>query len=271
VLAVDVAHRHAREHLGHQLPARAAHDRVARRDDERLRGDVGLQPEPTALRDVRLVDVAPQVPLAEMGIVPVAGEQVVVGALHDVREAQADDRDAAPAVELARHLLAEHLRQRVARLRPQGMLLVDRRVLGRLVERKPERRLARCPDDPLEPEARRRGEDRVRARDVRAEHDVRRRLVRRRDRRQVDDRLDAGEHLRAAQRLERLAEVGEVGGEEQGHRIRRRDEVDVEHLVAVLEQVAHDRAPGLAAASGDDDLHAGSVLGPACADTGKLA
>src|SRR3954451_13776973 len=76
-----------------------------------------LEAEPAALRDVRLVDVAPQIPLAQARVVPVRGELRVVLALHDVREAQADDRDAAPAVELARHLLAEHLRQRVARLR----------------------------------------------------------------------------------------------------------------------------------------------------------
>src|SRR5262249_54604761 len=100
------------------------------------------------------------------------------------------------------------------------------------------------------------GEDRVRARDVRAEHDVGRRLVRRGDRGQVDDRVDAGQYLGAAERLERLAEVGEVGGQERGGILARRDEVDVEDLVPVLEQVAHHGAPGLAAPSGDGDLHA---------------
>jgi hypothetical protein len=140
VLAVDVAHRHAREDLGHELAARAAHHRVAGGDDERLGTDVGVEAEPAALRDVRLVDIAPEVPLAPVRVLPEARELRVVGALHYVREPQPEDRDAAPAVELARHLLAEHLRQRVARLEAQGVLLVDRRIVGRLVERQAERR-----------------------------------------------------------------------------------------------------------------------------------
>ena len=60
----------------------------------------------------------------------------------------------------------------------------------------------------------------------------------------------------AAERLERLAVVGEVGGQERRGVLVRRDAVDVEHVVAVLAQVAHDGAAGLAAASGDGDLHA---------------
>jgi hypothetical protein len=110
----------------------------------------------------------------------------------------------------------------------------------------------------------------VRARDVRTEHDVWGGAVRRRDRREVDHRLDARQHLRAAQRLERLAEVGEVGGQERGRRVGRRHEIDVEDVMAVYEEVADHRPPRLAAASGDDDPHAALRSVGACSDTSKI-
>ena len=76
----------------------------------------------------------------------------------------------------------------------------------------------------------------------------------------MDDCLDPRQPLAAAQRLERLPEVGQVGEEERGRRVRRGrlgrgNAVDVQHLVPVLEQVTDDHASGLAAASGDGDLH----------------
>jgi len=75
----------------------------------------------------------------------------------------------------------------------------------------------------------------------------------------VHDGLDAREHLGAAQRLERLTVVGQVGGEKRGARGSAgrigRGAIDVEHLVAVGQQLAHDRATDLAASACDDDLH----------------
>ena len=52
-----------------------------------------------------------------------------------------------PAAELPGHLLLQGLDQRVRRLRPRRVLLVDRHVRRRRVERQPEHRLAGRPDD----------------------------------------------------------------------------------------------------------------------------
>ena len=68
---------------------------------------VGLQRAPDApLVDVALVDVAPEVPLARVRVIPEAGEPLVVLAHHHVGQPQPEDRHPAPAAELARHLLA---------------------------------------------------------------------------------------------------------------------------------------------------------------------
>ena len=262
MLGEIAANRDVREDLRHQLAARPLHHRVGRGDDERVRSsDVGFERALDALGDMALVDVAPEVPLAEVRVVPEAGEALVVGALHDVREAEPDERDAAPAVELPCHLLAEHLRQRVGGLGAQLVLLVDRRIVGRPVERETERRLARSPDHALQACAHGGCEDRVRAHDVGSEDGIRRGVHGRRDRRQVNHRVGS-RHLRgtAVEDLEGLSEVGEVGGEERRGRVgaarfRRRHDVDVQHLVAALEQVPDDRPPRLAATAGDDDLH----------------
>ena len=180
------------EHLGHQLTARPAHHGVGSGDDEVVSPiDVGLERAPHALRHMALIDVAPQVPLAQVRIVLEPGKPFVVRADHHVGEPQPDDRRPVPPVHLARHLLAENLRQRIARLRA-NVRLIDGRVIGWGIERQPERRLARCPHDARQAKMTRRGEDRVRARDVRAEHLIRSGVRRRRDRRKVDDRLDSG-------------------------------------------------------------------------------
>ena len=72
------------------------------------------------------------------------------------------------------------------------------------------------------------------------------------------------------ERLQRLAEVGEIGTQERDRILRvvglgRAHLVDVEDLVAAREQVTDDDAAGLAAASGDCDLgHALSHSRPGC-------
>ena len=87
----------------------------------------------------------------------------------------------------------------------------------------------------------------------------------RRHGREVDDRLDAGERLRAAHRLQRLPVVGQVSRQKRRlDRLRRvgRDAVDVEHFVAVFEQIADHGPTDFAAASCHDDLHLSSALYP---------
>ena len=72
-------HRDGREHLGHQVGARARHDRVGGRDDRDLGAlDRGLQGEPRRRRHVARIDVPPQVPLAQVRVVPVRREERVI-------------------------------------------------------------------------------------------------------------------------------------------------------------------------------------------------
>ena len=111
-----------------------------------------------ALRHVAGVDIPPQVPPAQTGVLPVRGERGVVLRLHDIGEAQADEGDCRPAAVLAGHFLGEDLGERVARFGKQRVLLVDGRV-GRLfpLEGEAERGFTGGPDDPLQPEGGGRG------------------------------------------------------------------------------------------------------------------
>src|SRR5918998_4158646 len=73
----------AGEDLGHEVAAGAAHDGVGGGDDERLGpGDVGLKGTPHGLGDMGAVDVAPQVPPAQLRVVPEGREPLVVVPLH---------------------------------------------------------------------------------------------------------------------------------------------------------------------------------------------
>src|ERR1700733_6639100 len=82
----------------------------------------------------------------------------------------------------------------------------------------------------------------------------------------MHDRLDPRQRLASAQRFKRLAEVRHICLEERDgsfrvRRLRGGDEIDVQDLVALLVQRAHDHTPGLAATSCDRDLgHLVSVL-----------
>jgi hypothetical protein len=59
---------------------------------------------------------------------------------------------------------------------------------------------------------------------------------------------------RAAQRLDRLPVLRQVGDELLFVReLGRAHEIDAQHVAAVLEQVADDRAAGFAGSTGDDD------------------
>jgi hypothetical protein len=134
------------------------------------------------------------------------------------------------------------------------MLLVDRRVLRQLpLERKPEDRLARRPDDAPETEHARGLEDVEGAQHVRAEG----RLL------GVDagggDGCEVHDRVGARQALHNLAELGQVGDQGGRRRVDRRREIDAEHVVVVLDQVAHDGAARLPARPGDDDPHGRSL------------
>ena len=65
----------------------------------------------------------------------------------------------------------------------------------------------------------------------------------------MHDRLSPGE------RIQRLAEIGQLGDQASARRAAVVSRVDVEDIVSVLAQVAHDPRAALAAATGDDDPH----------------
>src|SRR6266567_4777437 len=92
---------HRRADLGHQVAARAVHDRVSSGDDEVLRGHVRLEREPATLSDVTGVDVTPEVPAPKGRVVPEGRKPLVVRGLHDVRETKRDVRRPRPAMQLA--------------------------------------------------------------------------------------------------------------------------------------------------------------------------
>ena len=106
------------------------------------------------------------------------------------------------------------------------MALVDRGEGGRLVERQPEDGLARRPDDAPDAALNRRREHVVRRHRVVPEGLAGRLDLRRRDRREVDDRVGAGDDLVA------LAEVGQVGEDALAVRAAVVDDVDVQDVVA---------------------------------------
>ena len=93
--------RHAGEDLAHQVRRRPVHDRVGGRDDDERRPLTGAsQGQPAGGGDVADVDVAPQVPLAQVRVGPVPGNRcVVLGGVH-VGQPQANERDAAPRGDL---------------------------------------------------------------------------------------------------------------------------------------------------------------------------
>jgi hypothetical protein len=74
----------------------------------------------------------------------------------------------------------------------------------------------------------------------------------------MHDRLDPGQRVAAAQRLQRLAEIGDVRPQERDlglgmRRYMRGHEIDAEHPMASLMQIADHHSPRLAAASGHRD------------------
>jgi hypothetical protein len=222
--------------------ARPAHAGVGGGDDRHLGAvDVGLEGAGNRLGHVPRVDVAPQVPLPDPRVVLPGLEPGVVRRLHDVRDPEPDERDAGPPGELVGHRLADELRERVGRLRPGRVGLVDRGVGRRVVEWQPEDRLARGPDDPADAAVGGRREHVVRRERVVPERLAGRLDLRRRDRREVDDGVGAGDDLVA------LAQVGEVGQDRLARGRHRRGDVDVQDVVAGRPQVPDDPATGLAA------------------------
>jgi hypothetical protein len=255
VLAELAAHLDLGEDLGHQLGARAAHHRVGVRDDEDVGpGGVVLEAQPHGLRPVAGVDVSPEVPPAQVRVAVEVREPMVVLRVHDVGEPQPDHLEPrVPAAELARHLLLERLAQRVGRLRARVVLLVDRHVRRRGVERQAEHRLAAGPDDVADAGRPARREDVVGRGHVVGERGRVGHQARGPDRGKVHDRVHGAVLVDATgQRGKDLAVVGEVDGQELSLALRVAA-VDGQDVPAGLTQVAHDGTAELACCSGDGD------------------
>ena len=127
--------------------------------------------------------------------------------------------------------------------------LVDRREGGRDVEREPEDRLARRPDYAFHAVVDRGLEDVVGRQGVDAKGLALGPQAGRGDGGEMDDGVGAGERVLG------LAEIGQVGHQGLLGRVPVGADVDVEDLVAVLAQVAHDPRSALAAAARHDDPH----------------
>ena len=154
-----------------------------------------LERQPGGLCHVARVHVPPEVPPAQLGVIPEGREPGVVIGFHDVRDAQGHEADPGPSRELRGHRLAGQLRQCVAGLRARLDRLVDRREDRGHVERQPEDRLARRPDHAAQPVGDGRVEDVVRRQGVDPERLALRAQPGCRDRREVHDRVDAGERV----------------------------------------------------------------------------
>ena len=139
------------------------------------------------------------------------------------------------------------------------ILLVDGDVRRRNVERQAENGLARRVDDVLDARTLRRVEDVVGDADVVVERRDVAQDARSRDRRQVDDRVEPVVLvLHPHDRVDRVAEVGEIDPDETGTTLPRR--VQIDDLVPRFREFAHDRAPELSRSSSDSDSHPSSLL-----------
>ena len=199
-----------------------------------------------------------------MRVGPVVGEALVLRGLTDRGEAKPDERDPGPPCELPSHLLAKDLGQRVGRMGPHWMGLVDRQVVGlRMVsgggnrieqvagmapaERQAENGLAGSPHDPPDLADLRGAEHVVGAPDVDVEGAFDRPDSGRGNGREMDDGIGAPEGAHG------LAEVRQVCP----HRLRRpvggRDDIDVHNIEVVGDEIRHDRSAGLPASACHDD------------------
>src|SRR5436305_1849008 len=99
------AQRQKTHEIGEQARQNVNLDRVSCRDDEGLSSaDIRFKGEPTTLTNVTGVNVPPQVPLSQHGILGERRKALIVLGQHHVREAQPHKGNATPAIELACHL-----------------------------------------------------------------------------------------------------------------------------------------------------------------------
>jgi hypothetical protein len=71
----------------------------------------------------------------------------------------------------------------------------------------------------------------------------------------VNDRVDT------RQALDRLSEVGQIGEQKRRRRFCRRDQIDTQYIVLVLDQITDNCPTRLPAGSGDYELHESEAYG----------
>ena len=264
MLTDRLGERDVREDLGGQARARPAHHGVGGRDDERLEPWLGLFERPQhGLGAVATVDITPQVPLAEHGVVVERAERGIVLRVHHVGEAQRRDaQQRIPAHQLDGHLLFEVLHERIGALGPGRVLLVDGNI-GRVdVEWQTEGRLARSIDDRLDSGPAGGLKNVVGREHVVVERGHIGQKARGRDGPEVHDGVESVcAVVDAEHHVDDLAIVGQVDRGES--RTARSRAVEVGDEVALVRQARDNAAPKLATTTGNGDSHEHSLTGRA--------
>ena len=199
-----------------------------------------------------------------MRVGPVLGEALVLCGLTDRGEAKPHERDPGPPCELPGHLLAKNLGQRVGRMGPHRMCLVDRQIVGlRMVsgcsnrieqvpgmtpaERQAENGFAGRPHHPPDLADLGGAEHVVGASHVDVEGAFDRPDTGRRNGRQMDNGIGAPECANG------LAKVRQVCPHPPQPPIGGRDDIDVDNIEVVGGEIRHDRSAGLPASACHDD------------------
>ena len=261
MLAELLCHPHSGEDLRGQRGARTGHHGVRVGDDEGLvAGAAGGERLEHGLASIPHIDIAPEVPLAKHRVGVECRKVTVLAAVHHVREAQTGHAQfGIPAAELKCHRLFEMLDQRVRRVRLGRVLLVDRKVGRRHVERQAEHSLARGVDDALDPGLSGALEDVEADEHVVAEGSDVAHQPGGRDGSKMDDGIQLLEALLdAAQRVDHLTGVSEVDldkADRAGRASGRGSAVQIDDVIAGVLQPGDHTSAEFAASSGHGNSH----------------
>ena len=268
MLAQLFAHLYGGEHLGHEVGGGFRHHGIGVGDDEGVHaGGRPLHGFADGLGPIAGVDVGPHVPLALLGVVVVGREFGIVGGLHYIRKSQAHELHIRRLVaELASHVFHQNFGQGVGAFGAQRIILVHGRVGGGLVKGLAQGGFATGPDDVADAQPPGRLEHVVGAHDVVLKNVGIGNHARGGNGRQVHHgikrlrghaRVDFMPH--GGQRVQRLAEIGEVG-HHVGHAFVGRHGVHHEHVVAVGLQIGHAHFTELASAARHQHSRAGLLV-----------
>jgi hypothetical protein len=258
---------HPRESRLNQLLIPLPHTSILRRNQILMVTlQATLQRLRNALPTVASINISPAIPVPRHGILLPTLEIRVLGGQHDITEAQRDDfRLRVPAAELVRQSFADEFGEGVSALGAAFVFLSNRQGSRRVrVERNANKSLRRSENNIRNPQLPASFQHVISAHRVRPELPAAVRLARRRDRRQVDDGVDAAvRHVDRHEGLEDGAHVFEVdfdesvGAAEAGLAVFARGgraaSVDRDDLPAFVREVFHCCTAEFTAAACDDD------------------